>query len=101
MTERSQKRKPTMTAKILTFKTLKGLGACKDQLLRFKQLFGDKVNVTAELCNKHCDEFDWNWAAENLLPATAWAEYDSICAPALAEYHRICAPALAELYINT
>jgi len=108
----------TMTTKILTFKTLKGLGACKDQLLRFKQLFGDKVNVTAELCNKHCNEFDWNWAAESLLHApalteyhrihdtaltkydricaTALAEYKSICAPAWEKYKRICDPALAE-----
>ncbi len=52
--------------------------------------------MTLKRCLDHAREFDWNWAANNLLSPTQRAEYERVEASALAEYRRIEAPALAE-----
>ena len=91
----------------ITYEQLESLDACEDQLNLFQSLFGEEVEVTRELVITHADKFDWDWAAEKLLPrkksaeyervrAPAWAEYERVRAPAWAEYERVRAPAWAE-----
>ena len=80
----------------ITYKQLQALDACDNQLELFQSLFGEEVEVTRELIMKHADKFDWNWAAEKLLPRKRWAEYKRVKAQALAEYKRVKAQALAE-----
>ena len=82
--------------KPLTSKILKRAGACKEQVALFIELGGDEKTITAELCIEHADKFDWNWAANNLLKASASAEYERALAPALAKYERVTASAWAE-----
>ena len=80
----------------VTLNQLRRLRACPGQLALFKQLFGEAVTVTEELCLQHAHEFDWSWAARHLLPASAFAEYDRALASARVEYNRALAPADAE-----
>ena len=69
--------------------TLKMLeGACEPQRDLFSELFGEEVELTLELCIEHAAEFDWYWAAENLLQPKATAEYDKAIAPARAAYKK-------------
>ncbi len=82
--------------KTITLKRLKELGACADELLKFEQLFGAEVAVTEEMCVKHYQDFNFDWAADNLLRYIAWDEYERVCGPALAEYRRASDTALAE-----
>ena len=104
--------------RILTLKTLESLDACSRQRYLFRSKFGDSVEITESLCESVASDFDWSWAAQNLLSApalaeynrvraaawdeydrvraAAWDEYDRVCAAALAEYDRVCAPAWAE-----
>jgi hypothetical protein len=71
--------------------------ACTEQVEKFKELFGgDNVVITKELCVKHAQDFDWNWAAKKLLPESLRAEYEAKRAPLLAEYDAKIAPLLAE-----
>ena len=62
-------------SRILTLKTLKSKNACREQVVLFRQLFGDSVVVTPELCVKHKNDFDFAWAAKNLLSKTAHDKY--------------------------
>ena len=83
-------------SKIITLRQLDAKGACQDQRDKFKEIFGSQVEVTLDLCIKHAQDFDFNWAANHLLPSTAEAEYARVRAPAWAEYERVTAPARAE-----
>jgi cell division septum initiation protein DivIVA len=76
-------------SRILTAATLRGKGACSKQLTLFRQLTGEQVEVTVELCVKHAPDFNWDWVAYNLLTAPALAEYARVMTPALAEYARV------------
>jgi hypothetical protein len=78
-----------MKSRILTLKQLKKAGACEDQCNLFKKLFGSEVRVTVSLAKKHCNKFDWEWVAENLLTDSAWTEYMSITDSAWTEYKKI------------
>jgi hypothetical protein len=71
-------------------------GACKPQRVKFKKLFGKKVIVTEELAIKHAQDFDWGWAANSLLSATAWVKYKRVRAPAREEYDKANATAWAK-----
>ena len=84
------------TTRKLTFTQLKAKGACADQLALFELTFGNSVIVDVELCQRVASQFDFDWAARNLLSAPASAEYERVTAPASAEYERVTAPALAE-----
>ena len=83
-------------SKIITLRQLDAKGACQDQRDKFKEIFGSQVEVTLDLCIKHAQDFDFNWAANYLLSSTAWAEYERVRASARAEYARVTAPARAE-----
>jgi hypothetical protein len=91
----------------ITSKLLKRKRACREQVALFEKLFPNGVEVTEAICVAHADKFNFHWAAENLLSASAWAEYkrvkDSVQAEyqrnldaAWAEYQRIVAPTGAE-----
>jgi hypothetical protein len=51
------------------------------------------VQVTPALACKHAYQFNWDWAADNLLPAPARAEYEIVVVRAAAEYETAAAPA--------
>jgi hypothetical protein len=86
-----------MTMAILTLATLKAKGACADQCALFRSKFGDSVDVTPELCVSVAAQFDWGWAACNLLTAPALADYERATAAAWADYDRAkAAPARAD-----
>jgi hypothetical protein len=71
--------------------------ACTEQVEKFKELFGAQtIDVTVELCVKHAQDFDWDWAADNLLPETLRAEYYAKAAPLEAKYEAKRAPLWAE-----
>jgi len=80
----------------LTLSALKG--ACVEQRTLFKKLFPNGVVPTVELAEKHASVFDWNWAAEHLLSAPAWAEYDRVTAPAWAKYIQVAISAQADYF---
>ena len=80
----------------ITLAQLKRLHACEKQVTLFHSLFGQSVEVTEALCLEHVDKFDWDWAVQHLLTATAQAEYNRVMAPASAEYNRVMAAAWAK-----
>lgn len=41
--------------------------ACAPQIRKFRDTFGDCVEVTPEKCVEYAQEFDWEWAREHLL----------------------------------
>jgi hypothetical protein len=95
---------------MITADTLRAKGACQDQIDLFAQLFPDGVHVTVEAAVAVAGQFDWDWAARNLLSkkgmaayeaakAPAWAAYEAAEAPAWAAYEAATAPAWAEAYI--
>ena len=88
-------------SRVLLLSTLIKGDACSAQVKTFKALFGGSVEVTPELCLKMAAEFDWNWAAENLLTAAALAEYDKATAATRAEYYKVNAATWAEYYKTT
>ncbi len=99
---------------MITAKRLEALGACRDQIERFRELFGDgaaPLTVDAALSAAGEFDWDWDWAARNLLSAPArklysetcapaWKLYDETCAPARKLYDETCARRFAELYIQ-
>lgn len=80
----------------VTVRMLKAKGACSNQVELFKSLFPNGVEVTEEVCVANADNFDWNWAANNLLTPLQLAKYQRIEAPARADFKRITASARAE-----
>ncbi len=80
----------------LTLQKLVELRACEKQRIIFAEHFGTEVEVTEGLCEKFAGDFNWGWAAQNLLIALARGEYNRTRASAQAERKRTSAPALAE-----
>ena|SRR3990167_3278772 len=85
-----------MTTKRITARLLESKGACADQVAKFRALWPRGVVPTEALALEHSGTFDFQWAAINLLSASAWAEYKRVCASAWAEYERVRGPARAE-----
>ena len=73
-----------MEARTLTLATLKSKGTCVEQVALFRKMFGKSVQITEALCVEHVSAFSWNWAAENLLTASARATYEAAMASARA-----------------
>ena len=82
----------------ITAKLLSGHGACRDDLVRFRDLYPDGVAVTEARCVTQATAWNWNWAARHLLPEPAWPEYKRVEAAAWAEYKRVEAAAWAEYH---
>jgi cell division septum initiation protein DivIVA len=98
-----------MKPRILELQTLVNNDACAEQVELFKQMFGNSVEITPELCVSVADKFDFTWAVRHLLSPAARADYERVRAPARAEYERakesvradyerVRAPAWAEYY---
>jgi len=60
--------------------------ACDEQVDLFAATFPDGVQVTEAVCLAVADKFNFAWAADNLLPPEASAEYSAKHAPIRAEY---------------
>jgi hypothetical protein len=84
-------------ASTLKVQTLIRKGACKDQVSLFRDRFGNSVEVTEALCLSVARNFDFIWAAQNLLTPTAFAEYRRAVMPVWAAYTRDRPPAPTEL----
>ena len=80
----------------ITARMLQAKGACTDQVTLFRTLFPKGGTVTRAMCIKYAQDFDFEWAAWNLLSAPARAEYQRVQAPARAEYERVTDAARAE-----
>ena len=74
--------------------------ACQPQQDLFRRLFGAEVHLTLDLAKQYAPDFDFNWAAEYLLPAPLWAEYERQKAPRWAEYERQKAQIFTTLYLE-
>lgn len=65
---------------IITAEMLEAKGACGGQLNLFRRLFPNGSPKTHRAARaaaiRHAAKFDWNWAADNLLPFSAWSDYD-------------------------
>ena len=71
----------------ITLAQLRALGACDGaQIARFRQDFGDQVELTESVCVAHAYGYDWQWAAENLLSPLARQAYDDAVAAARQAY---------------
>ncbi len=77
----------------ITLTMLRRAGACKPQVKRFAELFGEEADVTEELCVQHAQEFEWDWAASNLLDDDQQKIYREARASAEKIYREACAPA--------
>ncbi len=77
----------------LTYEMLQAKGACAVQAHKFRALFPEGVVLTEALCVAHAGEFNFAWAACNLLSATALEAYEKACAPAWEAYEKTRAPA--------
>ena len=80
----------------ITVEQLKKLKACQPQLDLFEKLGLDGVEITEELCVKHAQDFDWDWASERLLCRSALEEYKRVMGLAWEEYERVIGPAWGE-----
>ena len=61
--------------RVLTYQTLAEKGACLEQCDLFRELFGESVEVTEDLCESVYDRFSWDWAAARLVPCDVLDEY--------------------------
>jgi hypothetical protein len=66
----------------ITVDMLRGRGACKLQVEEFERRFPDGVEVSVAAAVAVANIFDWDWAAENLLPCSAWQAYAAAVEPA-------------------
>lgn len=74
-------------------------GACSDQIDLFRETFPNGCKVTLANCRKAATAgLNLHWAAEHLLPETAWATYRAAIAPAWATYEAATAPAFYEAW---
>ena len=80
----------------LKLQTLIDLRACQSQVDLFRTKFGESVDITPELCESVASDFDFEWAALELLKATALAEYRRERDAADAEYQRVMEAAYAD-----
>ena len=74
----------------ITVKQLIKLNACADQVKVFKKVFGASATVTLANCLKAGKAgLDFDWAAQNLLPAPAREAYEKVTAPAWKAYGKV------------
>jgi hypothetical protein len=72
---------------------LRRMAACKEQVDVFHTIFGTAtVSITETLCVEHANKFNWDWAANNLLPAPLYADYKAKITPLYADYEAKRAP---------
>jgi hypothetical protein len=86
MTSHAPANKEGKTTMMVTYRMLVSKGACVAQRDKFCQLYPNGVIITRELCVKHATDFDWNWAARNLLSGSARDAYLAVRAVIDAAY---------------
>ena len=82
-----------MNSRTIFLSTLIVHGACRDQVDLFRTTFGDSVEITPNLCKQYAQSFNYTWAAQHLLSATAWKLYEETCATARELNEETCATA--------
>jgi hypothetical protein len=102
----------------ITLQQLRKLNACSGQVQLFKDMFGERVEVSLANDKAYGHLFDINWLVGKLLNAsylteykrvrasdyveykrvraTAWPEYERVADTAYAEYESVVATAYAE-----
>jgi len=78
----------------LNVKTLIEAKACAAQVRLFKDLFPDGAEVSEETAISVASQFDWNWAARNLISASGGEAYEEATAPLWKAYREAVAPLL-------
>jgi hypothetical protein len=68
-----------MNSRTLTLQTLIDKDACSGQVKLFRAKFGEAVEVTESLCRSVAGEFNWDWAAHNLLSKNSLDDYRAKC----------------------
>lgn len=84
----------------ITRKDLEDKKACKHHYDNFVLLFGDKVEVTEELCIKHYRDFGlaWNWIAKSFLSNDKFIQYEEELKPMRMAYGKQTVPILSDEY---
>lgn len=73
----------------ISIHTLRANNACSEARKKFRELFGEaEIEVTKELCVKHFEDFDWDWAATRLLTEALYNEYAVLEQALWNEYHK-------------
>ena len=80
----------------ITKELLEANDACFTQVKLFGKLFPDGVEVTEELCLKHTNDFDFEWAAMVLLTKEQYREYQKVLGRAYQKYLKVRGPAYQE-----
>ena len=81
---------------IITLQMLLDESACKAQVEKFRELFGESVNVTVAEARKVADKFDWRFAVR-FLDAEGRADYERVTGPAWADYRARQGPGVGRL----
>ena len=84
-----------MSKPVITKQMLIDADACRNQVNRFEETFGDSVTVTVKRAEKVANLFNWD-CVTRFLDAPASAEYQRGNALASAEYQRVIETASAE-----
>jgi hypothetical protein len=74
--------------------------ACVGQRAIFMHLFGASVQVSVKLAEKHAQDFDFDWAARNLLSRAGLEKYEKARLALWADYDKARAPLFAKLYLE-
>jgi hypothetical protein len=72
---------------------LQAKNVCTEQADKFRALFPHGVVLTEALCIAHASDFNFTWAAANLLSTAAQEAYEKACAPARETYNKTLAVA--------
>jgi hypothetical protein len=92
---------PLLHMPVITAAKLRERNACIDQIVLFRRLFGDEVEVTVDRAVSHAECFDFEWAADNLLFEDDAAEVELLANANEDEgYNQAIARAFAEVYIR-
>jgi hypothetical protein len=73
----------------ITLKQLDEKNACLRQRDMFEKLFGESVELSEEVVEKHAHNFDINWCAQNLLSSELYVEFIEQRGPAFVEFDRL------------
>lgn len=80
----------------ISFDLLRSKNACADQLALFEKLGLDTIPTTETVCVENATNFDWLWAAKNLLSPAALEEFKAAIEPARVIFAKAIAPARAQ-----
>ena len=86
----------TKTIKLLTSVQVAKAGASDEMVARFERMFPQGVVPSVAICKSYASSFDWDWAAQNLLPPKGLVRYKAATARALAKRDATTAASWAE-----